>query len=510
MEPKDTAQSSPVTSRHVAKGVGTTLLSRLGAVIELVSQPLYVAMFGLASFGIYTVLWAAVNLFENVFDLGMTSAMQRTVPQAKDDRDAVASLRAAMILGLGPCTLVAALCVIFAPQIAPMLNVAVSDRHLLIPSIRLFAWALPLWAFVEIATSALRARHLFGAEIRLRIVWEQVIRLVLAAILYFAGLGLTGLFIAHMTSLFITVLLSIRLLNRHYVLKHFLEGPVFGTMFSDTAKAGLSVLPANMVGRLFGDAPAIVLNMLIPGAAGASAAALYTIGRKISSVVQLVRVAFVYVLAPLASSALRHDMNHVRPIYAYATRLITAVVTPLTLVLSAATIPMLAVFGHGANAAQGAVVLLILARGVEAILGPSVPILQVVSGYGRQIIASVVGLACACGVAAIAIPLSPLTGMAGAVGLGFIISSAIPMAQLQIHDGLHPFDGGFRRVLVRAVGISLVAIAIALPATMLHEAIALPVCVIVELAAMWCSCRFALQEPDRESLGKTARKLRLI
>lgn len=72
---------SPVTSRQVAKGLGTTVLARLGAVIEIVSQPLYVLMFGLTGFGIYAVLWALVNLTENIFDLGMTNALQRTIPQ---------------------------------------------------------------------------------------------------------------------------------------------------------------------------------------------------------------------------------------------------------------------------------------------------------------------------------------------------------------------------------------------------------------------------------------------
>ena len=163
-----------VTSRHVAKGVGTTLLARIGGLIEVVSQPLYVWMFGLASFGLYTVLWAAINLFENIFDLGMTSAMQRTVPQARDDKEAARSLQAAIILGVGPNLLVAVMATIFAPQIAPFLNVAAKDQVLVVPAIQLFIWALPLWAFVEIATSALRARHLFGPEIRLRIVGEQI------------------------------------------------------------------------------------------------------------------------------------------------------------------------------------------------------------------------------------------------------------------------------------------------------------------------------------------------
>src|SRR3546814_15496684 len=86
---------------------------------------------------------------------------------------------------------------VFAADLAPLLNVAAHDRPLVVPAIRLFVWALPLWAFVEIATSAMRARMVFGAEIRLRIVWEQVLRLIFAGLLFAAGFGLKGLFIAH-------------------------------------------------------------------------------------------------------------------------------------------------------------------------------------------------------------------------------------------------------------------------------------------------------------------------
>ena len=48
-EPEIRAQA--ITSHDVAKGAGTTLLARLGAVVEVVAQPVYVWLFGLASFG---------------------------------------------------------------------------------------------------------------------------------------------------------------------------------------------------------------------------------------------------------------------------------------------------------------------------------------------------------------------------------------------------------------------------------------------------------------------------
>ena len=500
-----------VTSRHVAKGVGTTLLARIGGLIEVVSQPLYVWMFGLASFGLYTVLWAAINLFENIFDLGMTSAMQRTVPQARDDKEAARSLRAAIILGVGPNLLVAVMATIFAPQIAPFLNVAAKDQALVVPAIQLFIWALPLWAFVEIATSALRARHLFGPEIRLRIVWEQIIRLVLAAIFFMLGFGLVGLFIAHMISLAITVVLSLRLLHRHYDLRTtFGRGDRESRMFGETFKAGISALPYNMVARLFGDAPSIVLNLILPGAVGASAAALYMFARKISSLVQLVRTAFSYVLAPLASSAFRHDKSHVRELYGFATRIMTAIVLPLALVMAGGAMPILGLFGSAADQARGAVILLLLARAVETVIGAAQPVLQVVSGYGRQIIASAAGLLAAIAIGFVLVPIAPLSGMAAAVGIGLIVSGFIPLVQLHVHDGLHPFSDGFGQVLSTAILVSIPALGLALLASALPDAVSLPLVTLIAMGAIWCSGRFALPEADRRSLGKTGRKLRLI
>ncbi|HZF43624.1 MAG TPA: oligosaccharide flippase family protein, partial [Sphingomonadaceae bacterium] len=177
----------------MARGAGAALLGRAGGIIELISTPLYVWMFGLSTYGLYAVLWAAVNLIENVADLGMTSALQRTVPQTRTEAEAVAALRAALLLGVTPCLLIAALISFLAPTVATLVNVAAADREGLATGIRLFAWALPLWAFVEISTSALRAKRAFGPEIRLRLIGEQVIRLGAAVLLWAVGVDTLAL-----------------------------------------------------------------------------------------------------------------------------------------------------------------------------------------------------------------------------------------------------------------------------------------------------------------------------
>jgi len=500
-----------VTSRDVAKGLGTTLLARLGSLIEVIAQPLYVWLFGLASFGVYSVLWAAVNLVENIADLGMTGALQRVVPQARDEGEAAAALRAALLLGVVPCIAVAAGASLLAAEVAPLFNAAPGDQVRLIGAVALFAWALPLWAFVEIATSALRARRVFGAEIRLRLFWEQLIRLVLAATFWLADPTILSLLAAHLVSLAITCVLSVRLLSRYYDLRLLMRVPWSHRSFAVTARAGLAVLPANALGRAFGDAPPIILNAILPGAAGATAAGLYTIARKVSSVVQLVRTAFAYVLAPLASAASRGGKAEVQPIYAFTTRLTAALVVPLGLVMAGGGDAILGLFGHGADAAHAALVVLILARMTEAMFGAAVPVQQVIGGYRAQLFASACGFATAVVAGVLLVPQHALSGMAAAVSLGFIVAATVPLLQLHRYDSIHPFAPPFLAVLTRSVAISLPGLGLGLLAALhLPDGADIAAVSAIAAASIWLSCRFALPHADRAELGGTARRLRLI
>lgn len=499
-----------ITDRHVARGLGTTLLARLGAVVEVVAQPLYVAMFGLAGYGLYAVLWAAVNLAENIFDLGMTSALQRVVPQAKDEGEELSALKAAFVGGVGPCIAVALAATLAAPWLAGFVNVAAEDARLVAPAIALFAWALPLWAFVEIATSALRAKQLFGAEIRLRIFWEQIIRLGIAAVLWAASYGLWGLLIGHMVSLAITAALAVRLLARHYSLAKLWATPM-RPMWGLTLGAGLSVLPANIVARLFGDAPPLILNAMIPGAGGASAAALFVIIRKISSIVQLVRTAFAYVLAPVASLAAKHDMAQVSAIYGFATRLSAAVALPLAMTMAGGAGALMSAFGEGRNGtAIVALTAMLMARGFESVLGAAQPILQVTARYRDQHWGSVVGIGVAAITWLLAGDLEPLIAMVCGVANGLVVAAIVPIIQLRFALGLELLVLGqantFRPVMIWSAG-GLIAMA-AIETVVIWPA-ALAIMLGLALTVIWIALR-GLPLDDRKALGSVGRRLKLV
>ncbi len=275
--------------------------------------------------------------------------------------------------------------------------------------------------------------------------------------------------------------------------------------------AGLSILPSNIIARLFGDAPALILNLLLPGAAGAAAAGLFTIARKLSSVVQLVRIAFVYVMAPLAASAEREDRAQVADIYAYATRLISAIALPLAAVLAAGSSSLLSLFGAQAHAAQAALIILLFARAAEAVLGISAPVLQVVAAFRHQLTASFFGVGIAVGAGWLIVGhLDALTGVTLATSIGLVVMAAIPTLQLAITEKLHPFDHLFPIVALRGMGITLAAGTAALLVSRLPDPVALPLIIGIALASIWAAIRFALPYADRASLGKAGQKLRLI
>src|SRR3546814_16528074 len=81
------------------------LLARAGAIIEALAQPLYLWLFGLATYGLYVVLWGAINLVSNIVDLSMTSALQRIAPTV----DAAAKAHGAAKFALTASVLSAAL-----------------------------------------------------------------------------------------------------------------------------------------------------------------------------------------------------------------------------------------------------------------------------------------------------------------------------------------------------------------------------------------------------------------
>lgn len=513
------SSTAAVQTKDVAKGAGMAALSRLGTLIEIVSQPVFTWLYGLATYGIYTVLWAAVNIVENIVDLSMTQGLQREVPAAKSESDAHAAVRFALLVTVLPATLIALLISLCAAIIAPYLSAADADASILPTTIALFAWALPLWTLIEVATSAVRARRAFGPEIRLRIFWEQLLRLGFAVVLWATGMGPIGLALAHLLSLLVTAILSLRLLLRYYDRHILIAAPLDRNVRHNLLKSALGTLPPSITRRLFNDLPPVALNLLIPGAGGAQAAGLFGIARKIASVPLIVRQAFLYVLAPLSSAQSAQDRAMVAPLYHFSVRLSLVIAAPLSALMILIAPDILGLFVPGAMAALPLVIALLFARAGEAIVGPATPLVEMLGHRALPLLNSATGLALALGMALYLVPrsdaLGGATGMGIAVALGVMWMAWIATLQLRISVGLSLIDAPFlKAAVVAACGIvTLVALSALLrapadfaDAQWWHGSIML----ILFFPILWVVLRFGLPHGDRLALGGFAQKLRLI
>ena len=498
----------PITRGEVARGAGLAGLARAGALIEAVAQPLYVWLFGLASYGIYVVLWGAVNLAANVVDLSMTSALQRIVPTADGEERAHGAVKFALLISVIPAVLLALVATIEAEAVARLFSAAPEDSARLPQSIALFAWALPLWTFVEVATSAARARRAFGPEIRLRIFWEQVARILFALGFFLVGVGGgRGMMAAHLCSLAVTALLSVRLLARYYDLGLLLRAPIGKPLGRLVLVTGLALLPANLARRLLIDAPPLVLNLMLPGARGASAAGLFEIARKISTVPHIVRQAFQYVLGPLSAAQAKADRSAIGPLYHFASRVSTALVVPLGGLLIFAGADILSVYRPEVAAALPLLWVLVAARVAEAIVGPAATLVEMTGHRLLPLVNSLGGVALWAGLAILLTPRWDAFGMAVAVAAGTLISSYAATLELRISDGLWPFD----RKLLQGLGIALAGFAgMALADSLTRGAIGFAAILLLWAATSWLALRYGLTRDDRLALGGLSRRLRLV
>ncbi|WP_299329161.1 polysaccharide biosynthesis protein [Parasphingopyxis sp.] len=507
--PPASPKPAAVRRGDVAHGAGMAALARLGALIEVIAQPIYTWLFGIATYGLYIVLWSAVNMAEKIVDLSLTQALQRIVP-VEGEEAAHGAVKFALLVTVIPASLIAAAVTLFSADIAQWVSASPEDAAQLPQMIALFAWALPLWTFVEIATSAARARRAFGPEIRLRIFWEQCARLVFAIGFFFAGFASSGLLFAHLLSLALVAILSLRLLGRYYDLGLMLRVPVPKPLRANVLISGFALSPSAIARRILNDLPPIILNVMLPGTQGATAAGLFGIARKVASVPLIVRQAFLYVLAPLSSAQAALDRKDIAPLYAFSSRLSAALVLPLGGLLILLASDILSLFGPGVDAALMALVILTAGRMGEAIVGPATPIVEMIGHRLLPLVNSLIGIAIWTALALLFAPERGAAGMAIAVSIGAVAIALAAVVELKISDDLQPFDLPFLRGLFAGViGVALLALA-----GSVLEPLGAPVravgLILLFAPLCWVTLRLGLDLDDRAALGSFAKRARLV
>lgn len=497
--PPDTEKSHRA---RVAGGAGFAFLGRLGALIEAVSVIVFTWVYGASTFGLFAVLWSYIKVSTAFSDLAMTTALQRYVPKASDaDANLVAGY--AIKLSLILSTLLAVAGFLAAPMLAGFVSAAEADAEKLITVMRIYVWVLPFWTMVEVATAAIRARRTFGPEIRVRVFYEQGLRLIAAVAFGMLGYMTYGLFLAHLVSVVLAALLALRLVSKHYDLKAVLKAPLSGPLAREMRHYGISVMPANTIKKLFSEFPVMFLNFLLPGAAGAAAGGYYAVARKIASALQAVRMTFEYVLAPLAAEKEGHgDRAALHEMYAYATRLSFCLALPFGGALVLARHDILATMDPEFQAAAAAIAILCLGRVVEAATGPSSAIIEMLGHRLLPPLNGLAGLAALLGLGFWLIPAYGVTGAAVAAATGLNVTALLGLLESWLLFHLWPYDRHIWRPLMVSL-LTTGGMMALLPASADWPVPVGIVAAILGLAlAVLILVRLGLNHEDAEALGR--------
>jgi len=498
---------SETNQARVAGGAGLAFIGRLGAIIEIASIIAFTWLYGVTTFGLFAVLWSYVKVFAAIADVAMTTALQRFVPQAGDDADKVAGY--ALKLSFLLASVLALVIFIATPALAPYINAGDADADRLITVIRIYVWVLPFWALVEVATAAVRATRTFGPEIKVRVFYEQGLRLVAAVLFAAFGFLTYGLFLAHLVSVILAALLALRLVAKHYDLKAVLKAPVTGKLAADMLGYGFSVMPANLVKMLFSEFPVMFLNFMLPGAAGAAAGGYYAVARKVASALQAVRLTFEYVMAPLAAEREGHgDRAALDTMYAYATRLSVAIILPFGAALILARHDILATMAPEFQAASTAIAILCAGRVLEAATGPSSAIIEMLGHRLLPPLNGLVGLAALLVLGFQLIPEHGVTGAAIAAAVGLNTTALLGFIQSGFLFKLLPYNKQMLRPLFTSLPLSAGILAL----VSISQNWPSPVGIIAAITSLFLSLslivRYGLSIEDAASMGKIGRFFR--
>lgn len=456
----------PDALSEVARGAGIAFLGRFGAVLEAVGFFLFAALYGPVAFGLFETLAAYARNMHEVAKLGMHNALQRFVPRESTLAGKHIVVRRAILVAVSIGVCIALLMNVMADILQGYINVDDETRQVLTRIVKIYAWAVPLWAFMEVSMAAIRALKVFGPDIRVRIFYENGLRVVAGLLFFSLGWLEYGLMLAHLSSLLAACLIASRLLLKHYSFRMFLspDGPA-DVSFGEMMRFALAIAPSNIGKDLQSNLPIMILNAFIPGASGAVAAGVYSVSRRIVSSLQAFRMSISYVMAPIATELNQHATpGPLKEASRFATRLLWAFFVPVAGALLVFDENILSLLPPAYMAGTSVIVGLVIGRAFEAGTGPSSTIIEMIGRYRLLILNAFVGLTVTGSLLAWLVPLYELPGAAAAAAGGLATVHLMALVQVIWLYKVPPYDLQVLRTVLVSVGLTAVFAALTLAA----------------------------------------------
>jgi O-antigen/teichoic acid export membrane protein len=501
------APPAGAVERTLARGAALALLGKLAGLLDPLTLLVFAHLYGAPTLGLYFVLWAWAEGLSKATLLAAPKTLQRFVPGA-DTGVAHAFVRAAFLLPLALGAATAAVAVAAAPWLAAHLTLGGDE---VAAAIRLYAWVVPLLAVMRIPLNALRAREVFGPDLRVRTLAEPLAFLVAGVALWALGAGPMGPFAAQVLSLALGGALAVRALSRHYDLRQLVrpQASLAPELRGEALRFAAWTALYDVVHHLQNRVDVMLLGALLTGPGGAASIAAYGAARKLVGALTGIRQSAEYVVGPVASGLFaRGAIGELRESYAATTRWVYTLAVPILGLLAALGPELLSLFGPGFAAAATVLVWLAAGRGVDAATGPSSMILAMIGRPGLPLLNTFAATAVSAGLAWLAIPFFGIEGAAAATAAGLVVLNVSAHVEIRLGIGIQPFDARLVRPLLSGA-LAVAALLAATAAAGAFGALAKLGAALAWLCGfVWLLARVGLAGADRALLAEALAALR--
>ncbi|HET9623818.1 MAG TPA: polysaccharide biosynthesis C-terminal domain-containing protein [Kofleriaceae bacterium] len=406
----------------VARGSILTFAGYAASLARPVAFAIFARVHGAAALAGLFVLWTAVELGARLASLGLDRGLRRWAG------DRAAATAGALVVATLAGAVVAGVVIAMLPRLVPL------DADALALGRAVVAITLPTYAAASVALRAARGEAQIAMFVLTRSVVEPVLLLVAGLALGAAGHGARPLFLAFLISIagssVVAAITAVRAIGGAALARALVQPrrwPLHA-LVPTSIPLGIADLLQSVQGKL---------DLVMVGLVTYSGEAIagYAIASELVSGFTQVRQGYDQVVAPIAAE-LRGRRGDLISLLTDGMRWNAAIALAMAGALIAFPATFLDLLG-GSAAAVPVLLLLVVGRAIETMLGPATSILSVVGHPRFALAATAIGVAVSV-VAQLVLAVFGAAGIAAASSLGAITAALLAAGWLARNEGIVP------------------------------------------------------------------------
>ena len=422
----------------IIRGAGIVFFgSVIGLGLKLLAKMIIARSVTVSEFGVYSLASVIFSIAFVLALLGMEEGVPRQVAYEDDASKIVGS---SLIVAITSGAIVALIMFSFSKEIASMFNESMLDM-----AIRMFSIALPFSVLSSTMLANFRGFEMPEVKVCFGDILKNSTFVCILLIFYLFHPSLMGVLMAFLLATLTSFISLTYVFTRRINFKFDL------TKIPDLLRFSIPLLLAIVLGMIMAWTDTIMVGYF----ERARDVGLYSAAQSLASLLPVFLSSAGYMFVPIASRALSNGgREEIGKMYRTTTKWVFVITAPFFAIVLLHTNFVLSTF-FGSKYSDADIVLRILALGFmfHVILGLNGASLIVFGGGRSLMYMTLAGAICNVVLNTILIPIYGIVGAGISTAISYAIANSIASLKLFRISKIHPFGGGYLKVLIPTLGV---------------------------------------------------------